>query len=151
MGASFLIALALAPGAAPSPAEQTAIFRAAGAVRRGSDWVMCAEDPTNPVATITDYRDLNGDGRPEALLTEGGTFCHGHAGAGFSLLSKQADGRWRVMTGGSGIAEFLPTKGAGGWPDISVGGPGFCFPVLRFDGKTFVQSRFAYEGKPCAR
>jgi hypothetical protein len=94
-------------------------------------------------------RDLNGDGRREAVVTEGGTFCYGHAGMGYQLLSQQADGRWRVMTGGSGIPQFLKTRGAGGWPDISVGGPGFCFPVERWNGKMYELNRFEYEGKRC--
>jgi hypothetical protein len=53
------------------------------------------------------------------------------------------------MIGGSGIPEFLRTKGAGGWPDISIGGPGFCFPVARWNGKVYAQHRFEYEGKRC--
>ena len=140
---------ALAQAAAPSPVESAAIFRAAGATRRGNGWILCAEDPTNPRATIAEFRDLNGDGRPEALVTEDGTFCNGHAGTGYALLSKQANGSWRVMTGGSGIAEFLPSKGAGGWPDISIGGPGFCFPVERWNGREYAFNRHQYEGKAC--
>jgi len=34
-------------------------------------------------------------------------------------------------------------------PDMSVGGPGFCFPVLRWNGKAYVQNRYQYEGKAC--
>lgn len=36
-----------------------------------------------------------------------------------------------------------------GWPDISVGGPGFCFPVERWNGKEYKLHRFEYEGKRC--
>ena len=36
-----------------------------------------------------------------------------------------------------------------GWPDIQVGGPGFCFPVLRWNGKEYILNRHEYEGKPC--
>lgn len=32
-----------------------------------------------------------------------------------------------------------------GWPDISVGGPGFCFPVGRWNGKKYKLHRFEYE------
>ena len=35
------------------------------------------------------------------------------------------------------------------WPDISVGGPGFCFPVERWNGKEYKLNRFEYEGKRC--
>jgi hypothetical protein len=37
----------------------------------------------------------------------------------------------------------------GGWPDISVGGPGFCFPVMRWNGRAYVRRRMEYDGKPC--
>src|SRR3546814_21089127 len=61
---------------------------------------------------------LNGDGRPEAVVTSYGTYCYGMTGQGYALLSKQPNGGWRMMDGGQGIPEFLATKGAGGWPDI---------------------------------
>ena len=149
------LALLLAVGApfaqAPkvAPAERVAIMKAAGAIQRGGQWVVCADDQNNSGAAIEFLRDLNGDGRSEALVTEGGTFCHGMTGAGYQLLSKRADGKWAVMDGGSGIPEFLATKGEDGWPDISVGGPGFCFPVLRWNGSAYALHRHQYDGKPC--
>ena len=39
--------------------------------------------------------------------------------------------------------------GAMGWPDISVGGPGFCFPVQRWNGREYKLQRWEYEGKAC--
>jgi hypothetical protein len=136
-------------GATLSEADQRAVFKAAGAVQRKGRWVMCVDDPNTSGAMIGQVADLNGDGRPEAVVTEDGTFCYGHTGMGYQLLSKQANGTWRAMSGGSGIPEFLKTKGASGWPDISVGGPGFCFPVARWNGKAYALHRFEYEGKRC--
>ncbi|MBO9574485.1 MAG: hypothetical protein J7494_01990 [Sphingobium sp.] len=94
-------------------------------------------------------KDLNGDGRLEALVTEGSSYCYGNTGSAFWLLSEKPAGGWQLMFHEVGIAEFLGTKGVGGWPDISVGGPGFCFPVMRWNGKAYVRNRFAYEGKTC--
>lgn len=136
-------------GTALSKAEQAAVFKTAGAVQRKGKWLICADDPQASGAQIESVLDLNGDGQPEALVTEGGTFCYGAAGSGFTLLSRQPDGRWRVMTSNTGIAEFLKTRGADNWPDISVGGPGFCFPVVRWNGKEYKLQRFEYEGKRC--
>ena len=93
--------------------------------------------------------DLNGDGLPEAVITEGGTFCYGNTGQGFWVVSKTANGGWRLITNGIGIPEFLKTKGADGWPDMSVGGPGFCFPVERWNGREYKVQRWEYEGKGC--
>lgn len=141
-------------GAPPalSSAEQAAAFKAAGFSQRGGHWRSGCDDPGTPSYTpgqIAQVRDLNGDGRPEAVITEGGTYCYGMSGSGFSLVSQQADGSWRLMTSAIGLPDFLASRGAGGWPDIQVGGPGFCFPVMRWDGKAYALHRHEYEGQRC--
>lgn len=134
-----------------SVADRAAAFRAAGFARHGTQWRKC-DDPGTASYTpgsIEQVRDLNGDGRPEALITEGSLFCHGNTGVGFDLVSKQADGKWKLMVSRTGIAGFLTTKGVGGWPDIEIGGPGFCFPVERWNGREYRFNRRQYEGRPC--
>lgn len=143
------LALMLAASAGPTAAEQVAIYKAAGATRRGATWVMCADEPRPDPLKVELYRDLNGDGRPEAIVSEGGSFCYGATGAGYAVLSKQANGSWRMLDEGAGVVEPLKTKGAGGYPDLSIGGPGFCFPVLRWNGSEYANQRFEYQGKPC--
>ena len=128
---------------------RTAAFRAAGATQVGKRWVICREDPSNPNATLDEVGDLNGDGRAEVVVNEGGTFCNGADETSYALLSRQADGRWRVMSQGSGMVETLKVHGNDGWPDLSIGGPGFCFPVLRWNGREYAAHRFEYEGKRC--
>ena len=93
--------------------------------------------------------DVNGDGLPDVLITEEGTECHGMTGQGYSLVSKQPNGSWKEMSGGTGVPMFLATKGAAGRPDLQVGGPGFCFPVLRWNGRDYALQRHEYEGKRC--
>jgi hypothetical protein len=129
-----------------------AIYRAAGFTKRGNQWRSDCDDPDTlsySPGTIESRSDLNGDGRPEAVVTEGGTYCYGNTGTGFWLVSQQADGSWKLMTSSHGIPQFLKTKGVDGWPDIQIGGPGFCFPVSRWNGKAYVSHRREYEGKPC--
>lgn len=132
-----------------SDADRAAVFKAAGAVHRDGKWIICGDDPSPSGASIDEVRDLDGDGRPEAVVSEGGTFCYGFTGTGFQLLGRQADGSWRRITQDIGIPEFLETKGVDGWPDISIGGPGFCFPVQRWNGREYAVQRHEYEGKPC--
>ena len=144
----ILIATMLAGAALPA-AEQAAVYTAAEATRRAGKWVICAEQPQPEGLSVDHYGDLNGDLRPEAILTKGGTFCYGRDEAGFVLVSKQADGSWRRMTGGSGVPTPLKTQGAAGYPDLSIGGPSFCFPVQRWNGQEYVNQRFEHEGKPC--
>lgn len=80
-------------------ADRAAIFAAAGATQRGGRWLLCAEDPQTQGASIGEVRDLNGDGHPEAVVNEDGTFCNGHAGTGYVLVSRGADGVWTRMRG----------------------------------------------------
>jgi hypothetical protein len=132
--------------------DEAAAFKAAGFKKRGNAWRSGCDDPGTASYVpghIDQVADLNGDGLPDVLLSEGGTYCYGNTGQGFWLVAKQADGRWKLMTHNTGIAQFLKTKAAQGWPDISVGGPGFCFPVERWDGRAYKLQRWEYEGKPC--
>lgn len=153
IAAAALLACSAAASSAPpalSPADQAAAFKAAGFTQKGQQWRQCDDpSPASTPGEIAEVRDVNGDGLPEAVVTEGGTFCYGHTGAGYTVVSKQADGSWKQITGGTGVISFLPTKGKGGWPDIEVGGPGFCFPVERWNGKDYVLNRHQYEGKAC--
>ncbi len=153
MAAAFALLAGVPAAQAQEPgitrADRAAIFEAAGARSRGTAWVICTEDPGNPEARIEQVRDLNGDGRLEAVIMEDGSFCHGAAGIGYALVGRQADGRWTLIDSGSGIPEFLDTRGVDGWPDLSVGSPGFCFPVLRWDGSAYALHRHEYEGEPC--
>ena len=106
------------------PADASAAFKAAGFKQQGRKCVAC------PEGRITDARDVNGVGLPEVVTTETGTACHGNTGEGYSLVSKQANGSWTLVSQGTGILEFLKGPKAGGWPDVQVGGPGPAFPSI---------------------
>lgn len=155
------LALALACASAPtpvvsssglSPAEERAAFEAAGFRREGGEWRHCEEVDEGGVydpGRISDVRDLDGDGLPEAIVSESSYFCYGNVGNLFALVSQQPDGRWVSMYGGLGIPEFLPALGVDGWPDLQVGGSGFCFPVMRWNGREYALDRHEYDGEPC--
>lgn len=128
-----------------SAADVRAAFTAAGYKPKGTKWVACAE------GQLSEVRDINGDGQPEALITAGGTECHGMTGQGYSLVSRQANGTWKLLSGGTGIPTFLKGPRVSGWPDLEIGGPGFCFPVHRWNGRAYAFHRTEYEGKRCKR
>lgn len=139
-----------ASAATLSPADTAAAFKAAGFKLVGKQWKSC-DDPGTPSyspGAISEVRDMNGDGLHEVVITEGSAFCYGDVPA-YALVSKQPSGGWKLMTSGRGILGVLPTKGVGGWLDLEIGGPGFCFPVHRWDGKQYRLHRHAYEGKAC--
>lgn len=143
--------LILAPAAQAQPAaEQAAIMRAAGFVQRGNQWTGCDGQSRGSIEP-GDVRDINGDGQPEAFVTDSGIACHGQAGQGFVLLTRGPNGQWRKLFESSGIPTVMTTM-ANGWPDLKIGGPGFCHPVYRWDGRTYQQNRFVEEQRgACAR
>ena len=135
-----------------SGSDNAAAFRAAGFKKVGSQWRAC-DAPQGSVyepGHISEVRDLNGDGRPEAIITEGSSFCYGGDEVGFVIVSKQKDSTWKRVVGSEGIANVLRTKGRDGWPDIEIAGQGFCFPVQRWNGSEYRTVRFQYEGKACS-
>jgi hypothetical protein len=135
--------------AAPTTAETDAMFATAGGIKRGKAWSLCRDD-ANAKLRIDLIRDLNGDGIKDVIVVEDSAICYGAARTSFVLLAGQPKGKWRKMFGSTGVAEVLDQRrGANNWPDISVGGPGFCFPVLRWNGRTYANNRREYLGKPC--
>lgn len=137
------------------PTRDRAIFEAAGLrfVPARGQWESgdCGDPPMGAYdpGAISKVEDMNSDGRSEALVTEGGA-CYGNTGMRFWLLSQRPGGQWKVMTDSIAIPEFLATRGADGFPDIQGGGPGFCFPVARWNGREYALNRHEYEGKPCS-
>lgn len=138
----------------PPPTGDAAIFVAAGMKRTGGHWESGCNDGNDPgnsysPAEISERKDLNGDGQIDAVVTEGGAYCYGNTGTQFWLLAGQPGGKWKLLVSAIGIPDFQKTRSVGGWPDIEVGGPGFCFPVLRWNGQEYRLARHQYDGKPC--
>ena len=147
---AFVCSAALGAPEKLSPADQAAAFKTAGFKLKGKRWQACDDrSPSYTPGVIEDVRDLNGDGLPEAVISEGSSNCYGNTGAAYSLVSKQADGSWKLITNGTGMLNVLNTRGAGNWPDLEVGGPGFCFPVERWNGRAYALHRHQYDGKSC--
>lgn len=139
--------------------QREAIYRAAGAEfypERG--WALCY-DPEYPFrARITKFADLNGDGRPEAVVEQDSPFCYGNHGSGTILLTRLANGKWAKIVIGEaevfgkdlrGGLTFLKRRGVGRWPDILVRRVAsyHCDAIFRFDGKTYRLNRLRYVGQ----
>lgn len=141
-----------AGGAAPppppgNPADREAAFRAAGFPAVRGKHPACDKQQE---ATI-EVRDLNGDGRADAVVSDFGTECYGSTEQGFVIVTRDTAGTWRKLYASPGIPTFQTTRGAGGWPDIENGGPGFCFPIQRWNGSDYVNVRWkAYQPGACA-
>jgi hypothetical protein len=142
------VLLAATTMVAPTTAETDPMFAAAGAVRRGRGWTLCTKDP-RATMRIDLMRDINRDGLTDVIVVEDSAICYGNEGKSFALLAGQPGGKWRKLLGANGVAEVQDGRGAGTWPDILISGRGACFPVLRWNGRAYVNHRREHFGKPC--
>ncbi|WP_244499017.1 hypothetical protein [Vibrio atlanticus] len=131
-------------------ADEASAFKAAGYSFDGKSWRSnCQEFSFTSLDEITVVRDLNGDGQPEVIIIESNTYCYGNTGYHYTLVSKQNNSSWKLITSGVGIPKLIMNEEHHGWPDIEVGGPGFCFPVMRWNGCNYVFNRYQYDDVPC--
>jgi len=138
---TLLLVAATARAEAPafSKEETAAIYRAAGFTVQGDNVSGCdAADPAWPRSSFfVEAVDLSGDGRPEAIVSEGNVACYGRDEQGFTILAKRPDGKWHKLATGAGVTRVLKTR-TQGWLEVEYGGPGMQEqPVLRWDGAAY--------------
>lgn len=127
-----------------SNAEKEAIFNAAGFKPVNGAWRgKCS------FGHIAVFKDLNDDGRPDAIIRDGGTECYASIGVGFHLLTKQANHKWTRIFNSPGEPTFLKSIGRHGWPDLAIVTPSQCHTIYRWDGSRFVKNRQEFKGKLC--
>jgi hypothetical protein len=81
--------------------------------------------------------DMNKDGNEEVFIVMESTALFGNKGQDFILFIKNSRGNFvKDPNLSGGIAMILFSKNYG-YPDIAVGGPGFEFPMCRWDGKKY--------------
>lgn len=143
---AFLSTTAFAETKSNVPAKEASqIYKAAGFSKTTHGWEGSCD-----TGEITTYKDLNGDGLKDAVISDYSTMCYGNTGVGYYIIAQQKEGQWKTILKEAGIPEFLKTKGKDGWPDIENGGSGFCFEVLRWNGQKYDVNRYEYNGKACS-
>ena len=84
--------------------------------------------------------ELNGDQRPVVFVSLGSACMFGFAGTGLYLFTGDGAGHWNMHNLGAGMVVVQETRHKG-YADVMIGGPGFCQPVLRWDGSSYVFDR----------
>jgi hypothetical protein len=144
VGAATLAGLLLTPpahgGEVPKlpPTEMTAVYKAAGLTERDGKILDTCGRPTEPQVDVV---DLNGDGQPEVFVLANDSICYGIAGGELTLLIKDKHGHWQSNLGFSAGGYKLLSAKNKGYPDIEIGGPGFCFPVWRWNGRAYASHK----------
>jgi hypothetical protein len=94
-----------------------------------------------PAGAKVEFRDMNADGRQEVLVIFGNDCTSGMAGSSALLLIRDAGGKLQPNLGfPAASADPLPQTNLS-YPDLLIGGPGFCFPVWRWNGKEYIGLR----------
>jgi hypothetical protein len=90
-----------------------------------------------PAGAEVEFRDMNGDGKEEVLVIYGNSCVSGHAGSSVVLFIKDGGGKYQANLGFPGASADPKAEKSKGYPDLLIGGPGFCFPVWRWNGKAY--------------
>lgn len=128
-----------------STKETSQIFKAASFSKTKYGW-----EGNCDIGEITTYKDLNGDGLKDAIISDADSTCYGREMVGYHIISQQKKGIWKMIVENRGTPTFLNTEGKDGWPDLINAGSGFCFAVFRWDGQEYKVHRYEYEGKACS-
>ena len=116
--------------------QKTEIFTAAGFKNTNGSWRGKCSMGHIPV-----IKDINGDGRLDAIVRDGGTECYASTGVGFYLLTTQKNGKWTRIFNSPGEPQFLKSVGRHGWPEMVVTNPSKCHNVFSWDGSKFNKVR----------
>ena len=121
-----------------SAAEEAAAFSAFATAFTVSQDGSKLEDPNcGDIAPEAEVVDLNEDGAAEVFVLWGNTCTSGGAGRSLSLLVPDASGAYEFELGFPASGWTALAKGPAGWPDLSIGGPGFCRAVWSRTGTAY--------------
>ena len=151
----FLVTLAAAAPAAAQVGGHTILFGDSTAVAEadqiaiydqlgytvGADGTSLEAMDCGTIGAWVEETDLNGDGVAEVFVTGGNSCTSGMTGADIVLFVKDAEGVYRPHLGFPGLLSRKLETGNLGYPDLAVGGPGFCEGVYRWNGTTYQHHR----------
>ncbi len=122
-----------------SIAEKNEIAKSAGTLSKDrSTFQYIDPDLDEPIdiGTSVSIYDFNKDGIEEVVLSTSSSYLYGNTGEGFELLVKGMANAYQSVLNLPGIPEFEQSSGKQ-YPDITIGGPGFVFPVYGWNGKSY--------------
>jgi hypothetical protein len=90
-----------------------------------------------PASAVVELRDMNGDGRDEVLVIYGNSCVSGFTGSSVVLFIQDEGKKYQQNLGFPGASADPKAEKSKGYPDLVIGGPGFCFPVWRWNGTAY--------------
>jgi alpha-tubulin suppressor-like RCC1 family protein len=104
-------------------------------------FIMDAQSADYPFDVFVYPTDINKDGIEELFVLYGNTFTSGNTESNIMLLQKDSYGDWHKYLDFQGTIPWALPTGNLSYPDLVIGGPGFQFPVYRWNGKDYVMAR----------
>jgi hypothetical protein len=129
-------------------AEKNQIATKLGFISTGDKEQPFAQDKDSkeyPFGVTVYPTDLNKDGKEEIFVLFGNSYTSGATGSSIVLFIKNPAGVYSEHLGFPGTAPDVLATQSKGYPDLLIGGPGFEFPVLRWNGKTYNNFRMVKE------
>ena len=125
-----------------APAEKDQIFKQLGfLLLKDKKQFIIPGGEDFPFEAFAYPTDLNKDGKEEVFVSYGNSYTSGQAGQSIVLFIKDASGKYQTHLGFPGtVPDALPAS-ASKYPDLVIGGPGFEFPVWRWNGKGYALQR----------
>lgn len=94
-----------------------------------------------PFGTMVYPTDMNKDDKEEIFVSFGNTYTSGNTGSSIALFIKDAKGVYTSQLGFPGTVPDILATANQGYPDLLIGGPGFEYPVWRWNGKSYAFSK----------
>ena len=91
-----------------------------------------------PVETGVFPTDMNNDGKEEIFIVLNSAAVYGNVGSNFLLFIKNASGAYNLQKEASGGLPVIFASKNMGYNDLMIGGPGFLFPVYRWNGTKYI-------------
>lgn len=120
-----------------SKADMKSIVRQLGYTPSRDGKGLESADGCGVVDFETRIIDLNGDGRPEVIVLAGNTCTSGLTGRSLFLFVKNKAGKYEQNLGFPADAAVPLAQTSKGFPDLLIGGPGFCRPVWRWNAARY--------------
>ena len=124
-----------------SEEEQSEIFAQLGLRISDDAKVLVDETCGQPVTYAVEFRDLNADGTDEVIVDAGNGCMSGAAGTSVTVFRRAPSGGYEPVLGLPGMIAEVREAANIAYPDLLVGGPGFCFGLWRWDGEQYAHFR----------
>ena len=100
-------------------------------------FITDAESSEYPFDAFVYTTDLNKDGKEEVFILFGNSYTSGMTGSSIIVFIADRNGTYKMNLGFPGTLPDALSTANMGYPDLLIGGPGFEFPVWRWNGKAY--------------